>query len=64
MPKKDVGLVGCGTIGTQLALAIESGNIANASLAGLFDVVNSNAKSLKSKLNTKPELYLDFDSVN
>ncbi len=63
MPKKDVGLVGCGTIGTQLALAIESGNIANASLAGLFDVVNSNAKSLKSKLNTKPELYLDFDAL-
>jgi aspartate dehydrogenase len=63
MPKKNVGLLGCGTIGTQLALAIESGNIANASLVGLFDIVNSNAKSLKSKLNSNTELYLDFDAL-
>ena len=63
MSKKNVGLLGCGTIGTQLALAIESGNIANASLAGLFDIVNSNAKSLKSKLNSNTELYLDFDAL-
>ena len=63
MPKKNVGLVGCGTIGTQLALAIESGNIANASLAGLFDIVKSNAKSLKSKLNSNPEIYFDFDAL-
>ena len=63
MPKKNVGLLGCGTIGTQLALAIESGNITNASLLGLFDIVNSNAKSLKSKLNSNTELYLDFDAL-
>jgi aspartate dehydrogenase len=63
MPKKIVGLLGCGTIGTHLALAIESGNIANASLAGLFDIVNSNAKSLKSKLESSPELYPDFDRL-
>src|SRR5919112_4019044 len=63
MPKKIVGLLGCGTIGTHLALAIESGNIANASLAGLFDIVNSNAKSLKSKLKSNPELYPDFDRL-
>jgi aspartate dehydrogenase len=63
MPKKNIGLLGCGTIGTQLALAIESGNIANASLAGLFDIVNSNAKSLKSKLNSNTELYFDFDAL-
>jgi aspartate dehydrogenase len=63
MPKKNVGVVGCGTIGTQLALAIESGNIANASLAGLFDIVNSNARNLKSKLNSNPEVYFDFDAL-
>ncbi len=55
MPEKNVGLIGCGTIGTQLALAIESGNIANASLLGLFDIVNSNAKNLKSGLKSNPE---------
>ena len=63
MPEKNVALIGCGTIGTQLALAIESGNIANASLVGLFDIVNSNAKSLKSRLKSNPELYTDFDGL-
>lgn len=63
MPKKNVGLLGCGAIGTQLALAIESGNIANASLAGLFDIAISNAKSLKSQLTSDPELYPDFDML-
>jgi aspartate dehydrogenase len=62
MPKKSVGLIGCGTVGTHLALAIESGSIANASLAGLFDIVDGNAKNLKSKLKSSPEVYLDFDS--
>ena len=61
MPKKNVGLMGCGTIGTHLALAIESGSITNASLTGLFDIVNSNAESLRSKLKTNPEVYLNFD---
>jgi aspartate dehydrogenase len=63
MPKKNVGLLGCGTIGTQLALAIDSGNIANASLAGVFDIAISNAKSLKSKLTSNPELHPDFDRL-
>jgi aspartate dehydrogenase len=62
MPKKNVGLIGCGTIGTHLALAIESRTIANASLIGLFDVVDSNAKSLKSKLKSIPAVYPDFNS--
>lgn len=62
MPKKNVGLIGCGTIGTHLALAIESRTIANASLIGLFDVVDSNAKSLKSKLKSSPEVHPDFNS--
>ena len=63
MPKKNVGLIGCGTIGTHLALAIESRRIANASLIGLFDLVDSNAKSLKSKLKSSPEVHPDFKSL-
>ncbi len=63
MPKKNVGLLGCGAIGTQLALAIDSGNIANASLAGVFDIAINNAKSLKSKLTSNPELHRDFDRL-
>src|ERR671924_491250 len=63
MPKKNVGLVGCGTIGTHLAMAIESRTIANASLAGVFDIINSNAKILKSKLSSNPKVYSNFDSL-
>jgi aspartate dehydrogenase len=62
MPKKKVGLVGCGTIGAHLALAIESGTIANASLTGLFDILHDNANSLKSKLKSSPVVYSDFNS--
>jgi aspartate dehydrogenase len=63
MPKKNVGLIGCGAIGTHLALAIESSSIANASLIGLFDLVDSKAKSLKSKLKNGPEVHPDFKSL-
>lgn len=61
MPKKTVGLMGCGTIGTHLALAIDSGKIPNASLASLFDVVDQSARNLKASLKTDPRIYLDFD---
>lgn len=60
MPKKSVGLVGCGTIGTHLAVAIDSGSVPNASLVGLFDIVDGSAKNLKSKLKSSPEVFLDF----
>jgi aspartate dehydrogenase len=63
MPKKNIALIGCGAIGSNLALALESGSVANASLIGLFDIVDSNAKNLKSKLKSGPEVYLDFDSL-
>ena len=63
MPKKNVGLIGCGTIGTHLAMAIESRTIANASLTGVFDIIDSNAKILKSKLRSNPKVYSNFDSL-
>ncbi len=63
MPKKNVGLIGCGTIGTYLAMAIESRTIANASLTGVFDIIDSNAKILKSKLRSNPKVYSNFDSL-
>jgi aspartate dehydrogenase len=62
MSKKNIGLIGCGAIGTNLALALESGSIANASIIALFDIVDSSAKNLKSKLKSSPEVYPDFGS--
>ncbi len=60
MPKKRVGLVGCGTIGSQLAMSVDSDKIANASLVALFDVAEGNLQNLKSKLHSSPEPYSDF----
>lgn len=60
MPKKRVGLVGCGSIGSQLAMSVDSDKIANASLVALFDIVESNLQNLKSKLHSSTEAYSDF----
>jgi aspartate dehydrogenase len=60
MPKKNVGLIGCGAIGTHLALALESNKVTNASLVSLFDIVDSNAKNLQSRLKSTPQIYTDF----
>lgn len=60
MPKKRVGLIGCGTIGSQLAMSVDSDKIANASLVALFDVIETNLQNLKSKLHSDPEAYSDY----
>jgi aspartate dehydrogenase len=61
MPEKRVGLIGCGTIGGQLALAVDSGRVPNASITALFDVVSQNAFALRKKLTHKPNAYEDFE---
>lgn len=62
MPKKNVGLMGCGTIGTHLAVAIDSGGVANASLTGLFDIAEGSARKLETRLDSKPQVYDNFDN--
>ncbi|HKZ60994.1 MAG TPA: aspartate dehydrogenase [Nitrososphaera sp.] len=60
MPKKKVGIVGCGTIGSQLAIAVDSDKIANASLVALFDIAESNLQNLRARLHSSPDAYSDF----
>ncbi len=52
---KKIGLLGCGAIGTQIALAIDSGKI-SAILTHVFDSSKENAIKLVSQLNNKPEI--------
>jgi len=52
---KRIGLLGCGAIGTQIALAIDSGKIP-AKLTHVYDLSKERAYSLVSKLKTKPEI--------
>lgn len=52
---KKIGLLGCGAIGTQIALAIDSGRIP-AILTHIYDSDKSKSSSLASKLRKKPVL--------
>jgi len=52
---KRIGLLGCGAIGTQIALAIDSGKIP-AVLTHVYDNSKDAANTLVSKLNAKPEI--------
>ena len=50
---KRVGLLGCGAIGTEIALAIDSGKI-SAKLTHVYDFSKENSKKLVDKLENKP----------
>lgn len=52
---KKIGLLGCGAIGTQIALAIDSGKI-SATLTHVYDQSKEASELLVSKLNKKPEI--------
>lgn len=52
---KKIGLLGCGAIGTQIALAIDSGKIP-AILTHVYDNSKYASTELVSKLNTKPKI--------
>jgi aspartate dehydrogenase len=56
---KRIGLLGCGAIGTHIALAIDSGKIP-AVLTHVYDNSKDAANSLVSKLNTKPDIVENF----
>ena len=50
---KRIGILGCGAIGTQIAIAIDSG-IIKAELTHVFDNDATKSKGLISKLKQKP----------
>lgn len=50
---KRIGLLGCGAIGTQIALAINSGQV-QAELTHVYDYDKSKAESLVARLGKKP----------
>lgn len=47
-----IGIIGCGAIGTQVALALDTGRINNTVLRFLFDADKSAANGLAAKLTT------------
>lgn len=58
---RKVGVIGCGTIGSELALAIDSGRIKKAALVLLYDKVENLAIELKSRLeNSNTTTFSSF----
>ena len=57
-----IGLVGCGTIGSELARAVERDFKDRAKLAGLFDIDRARALSLAESL-AEPPLILSVDEL-
>ena len=52
---KRIGLLGCGSIGSQIAIAIDTGKIP-AQLTHIFDEDRKKSETLLSKLQKKPEI--------
>jgi len=52
---KKIGIIGCGAIGSELAIAVDSRKV-NAELVVLFDVYQDAVNTLANKLKTKPLL--------
>ncbi|HZA62102.1 MAG TPA: Gfo/Idh/MocA family oxidoreductase, partial [Nitrososphaeraceae archaeon] len=61
---RKVGLIGCGTIGSELALAIDNGMVPKAELVVLYDKVENVATELQSKLrNTTTKTFSNFSKL-
>lgn len=56
---KRIALLGCGAIGTQIAVAIDSGRVP-AALTHVYDLDRTRAESLVSRLQSSPEIVANF----
>jgi len=63
MAEYKVALVGCGTIGTMIAKAIDAGEAGDMKLAWLFDIRSESCESLVKKLHSKPELAKNIGEI-
>ena len=58
--EKEIAIIGCGVIGSELARAIDSRTIPNCSLTAIFDTDPKKSKAVNEKLNNKATLFSDF----
>lgn len=63
---KKISIIGCGAIGSELALSVDGDMAKNVALLSLFDIRPDNAKTVKSKLsNNDPVIFDNFsDYIN
>jgi len=59
--KKNISIIGCGAIGSELALSVDRMMIENVTISSLLDIKLENAEILKSKLsNNNPLIFHGF----
>jgi aspartate dehydrogenase len=59
----DVGLIGCGTIGTLLARTLDQGKIGNVRLSMVYDLYQDKAEKLAKELKSKPRVAKSFEEL-
>jgi len=57
-----IGIAGCGTIGSEIALALSNNAISGFTLVGLYDIKEDQARKLLARLR-KPVPLLDLDAL-
>ncbi|MEM2920485.1 MAG: aspartate dehydrogenase [Candidatus Nitrosocaldus sp.] len=60
--RRRVGLIGCGAIGSEIAVAIDSSRV-NAELVAVYDVYRERADALANRLNTRPVIADNIDAL-
>ncbi len=63
MTRTRVSLLGCGAIGTNLASAIDNGEVGDVNIACLYDGIRSKATILSDALKSKPFVAPDMGSL-
>lgn len=62
--RKRIGIIGCGTIGSELAFAIDKTHIKNAVISFLFDSITSASLDLRKGLqNNHPPIFSKFSQL-
>lgn len=59
---KNIAIIGCGAIGSELAVNIDQKKIRNCRISAIFDVDSHKLNILYEKLSQKPTIFSDFDS--
>ncbi len=57
---KKIAIIGCGTIGNELAKNIDNNSIPNCSLSSIFDIDQNKLKNIYEKLQNKPIIFNNF----
>jgi aspartate dehydrogenase len=59
--EKEIAIIGCGAIGSELAQVIDNGTIPNCLLTAIFDTDTKRSKAVNERLKNKATLFSSFE---